>query len=365
MTRRWTALLAVAFLLAGCGSSATEADDGASEKPTPAPSVSIDPADLKPGNQPATPEALAAIALQHARVVPEEFDGGDDYFEQDEVGTVLMWGDDRSLEVKAGAVDDDLLSTWCREGMSGCVEVKTEAGTTTVGWDLASDGTPGQVMASYQAGGEERRAAYLGEKITADPRKLDLEVSVGDLVALVTDPRLGTKTTAKMTKAQVSGFPSEGANGDNEVALTAGAIAAELLETKAYADIDSFAKADVSTYGKGAIGVVGTRPDGSTITAIHAPNLPAAQRKCPKALTCSKGDTDGYDGWTEGSAETVRCHPAEGDQRAFCAVVRQEAPAPFPGDDLDPVLTGLEGALETLWPTVSAESARRGESLVG
>ncbi|MEU6137803.1 hypothetical protein [Nocardioides sp. NPDC047086] len=370
MEHRGMALLAATLLLAGtlagCGSSASEADDGTGEEPTVAPSVSIDPADLKPGNRPATPEALAAITLQHVRVVPEAFEGGDLYFEQDEVGTVLRWGADHSLEVKAGAVDDDLLSTWCQDGMSGCVEVKSETGTATVAWDLATDdGTPGQLMVSHKAGGEERRAAYVGEKITEDPRKLDLQVSVDDLVALVTDPRLGTKTTTKMTKAQVSGFPTEGANGAGEVALTAGAIAAGLLETKAYADIDSFEMADVSGYGKGAFGVVGTTPGGGTVTAVHAPNLPAGKQKCPTTLTCSKGDTDGYDGWTEGSAETVRCHEAEGELPAFCAVVRQQAPAPFPGDDLDPVLSGLEVALETLWPTVAAETARRGESLVG
>lgn len=369
MKRRGMALPAATLLLAaalaGCGSGATEADDRTSEEPTVAPSVSIDPADLKPGDRPATPEALAAITLQHVRVVPEEFDGGDLYFEQDEVGTVLVWGADHTLEVKAGPVDDDLLSTWCHDGMSGCVDVKGETGTATVAWDVATDdGTPGQLMVSHRSGREERRAAYVGEKITGDPRKLDLEVSVDDLVALVTDPRLGTKTTLKMTKAQVSGFPSEGANGAGEVALTVGAIAAGLLETKEYADIDSFEKADVSGYGKGAFGVVGTRPDGSTLTAVHAPDLPAEKRKCPKTLTCSKGDTDGYDGWTEGSAETVRCYQAEGERRAFCAVVRQQAPAPFPGDDLDSVLSGFESALDTLWPTVPAATARRGESLV-
>lgn len=366
MQRRGMALLAAALLLTGCGSDDVSEAAEADEKPRPTQAASIDPADLRPGNQPATPEALAAITLQRVHVEPEAFEGGDLYFEQDEVGTVLLWGEEHSLEVKAGPVDDDLLSTWCQDGMSGCVEVKAETGAATVAWDLATDdGTPGQLMVSHTSGGEERRAAYVGEKITGDPRKLDLEVSVDDLVALVTDPRLGTKTTMKMTKAQVSGFPSDGANGTGEVALTAGAIAAGLLETKAYADIDSFEKADVSDYGKGAFGVVGTRPDGSTVTAIHAPNLPAGQRKCPKTLTCSKGDTDGYDGWTDGSAETVRCHRAEGDLPAFCAVVRQQAPAPFPGDDLDPVLTGLEVALETLWPTVAAETARRGESLVG
>lgn len=366
MQRRGMALLAAALLLTGCGSDdVTEAAE-ADEKPRPTQAASIDPADLRPGNQPATPEALAAITLQRVHVEPEAFEGGDLYFEQDEVGTVLLWGEDHSLEVKAGPVDDDLLSTWCQDGMSGCVEVKAETGAATVAWDLATDdGTPGQLMVSHTSGGEERRAAYVGEKITGDPRKLDLEVNVDDLVALVTDPRLGTKTTMEMTKAQVSGFPSDGANGTGEVALTAGAIAAGLLETKAYADIDSFEKADVSAYGKGAFGVVGTTSGGGTVTAVHAPNLPAGQRKCPKTLTCSKGDTDGYDGWTDGSAETVRCHKAEGDLPAFCAVVRQQAPAPFPGDDLDPVLTGLEVALETLWPTVAAETARRGESLVG
>lgn len=361
------ALLAAALLLAGCGSAST-ADDGPSEpgSSAAAPSASIDPADLKPGNKPATPEALAAITLEHVGIEPESFDGGDLYFEKDEVGTVLLWGADRSLEVKAGPVDDDLLSTWCEEGMSGCDEVKSEAGVATVAWDLATaDGTPGQVMVSHRSGKEERRAVYIGEKITADPRKLDLEVGVDDLVGLVTDPRLGTRTTAKMTKAQVEGFPSEGANGEGEVALTAGAIAAGLLETEAYADIDSFEKADAADYGKGAFGVVGTRPDGSTVTAIHAPRLSAEQQKCPKRLTCSKGDTDGYDGWTEGSAETVRCYPAEGERSAFCGVVRQQAPAPFPGDDLDEVLSGLEEGLEALWPTIPADTARRGESLVG
>ncbi|WP_406031553.1 hypothetical protein OG801_23085 [Nocardioides sp. NBC_00163] len=365
MQKRGMALLAAALLLTGCGSDDVSEAAEADEKPRPTQAASIDPADLRPGNQPATPEAIAAITLQRVPVQPEAFEGGDVYFEQDEVGTVLLWGADHSLEVKAGAVDDDLLSTWCHDGMSGCVEMKAATGTSTVAWDLATDdGTPGQLMVSHASGGVERRAAYVGEKITGDPRKLDLEVSVDDLVALVTDPRLGTKTTMKMTKAQVSGFPSEGANGTDEVALTAGAIAAGLLETKAYADIDSFEKADVSAYGKGAFGVVGTTP-GGTVTAVHAPNLPAGKRKCPTTLTCSKGDTDGYDGWSDGSAETVRCHEAEGDLPAFCAVVRQQAPAPFPGDDLDPVLSGLEVALETLWPTVAAETASRGESLVG
>ena len=46
-------------------------------------------------------------------------------------------------------------------------------------------------------------------------------------------------------------------------------------------------------------------------------NLPAGKRKCPTTLTCSKGDTDGYDGWADGSAETVRCHKAEGDLPAL------------------------------------------------
>lgn len=361
-------MLAATLLLAGCGSTATETDTEADEKPSVAPSVSIDPADLKPGNRPATPEALAAITLQHVRVVPEAYDGGDGYFEQDEVGTVLVWGADHSLEVKAGTVDDDLLSTWCRDGMTGCVEVEGEAGTATVAWDLATDdGTPGQVMASYVSRGEERRAVYMGDPITQDPRKLETEISVDDLVALVTDPRLGTKTTPKMTQAQVDGFPAEGGNGAGgagEVALTAGAIAAGLLETEEYADLDSFVKADVAAYGPGAFGVVGTRPDGSTVTAIHAPNLPARQRKCPRTLTCSKGDTDGYDGWTDGSVETVRCYPKDGKRAAFCGVVREQAPAPFPGDDLDLVLSGVEEGLDALWPTVSAETVRRGKSLV-
>ncbi len=366
------ALLAVAILLAGCGSSAADdatdaggASSSSRSEPTRSESNPPDPAELRPGNEPATPEALAAITLEHVDVDPESFEGGDLYFEQDEVGTVLVWGED-SLEVKAGAVDDDLLSTWCHEGMSGCAEVKAATGTATVAWDLATgDGTPGQLMVSYESDrGEERRAAYTGERITKDPRRLSLEVSVDDLVSLVTDPRLGTKTTVEMTKAQVNGFPEAGSNGDGEVSLTAGAIAAGLTETDAYADIDSFEKADASAYGKDAFGVTGTRADGSKVTAIHARNLPAGKRKCPKALTCSKGDTDGYDGWTEGRAEMVRCHRAEGERRAFCAVVRHQAPAPFPGDDLDPVLSGLESALETLWPTVSAETARDGESLL-
>ena len=376
IAQRGSVLLAAAILLAGCGSSAADDSKGAensasakseSDQSESAKSESArpDPADLRPGNQPATPEALAAITLEHVDIDPDSFEGGDSYFEQDEVGTVLVWDEEHSLEVKAGAVDDDLLAAWCHDGMSGCVDVKAEGGTATVAWDLATgDGTPGQLMVSYESGGQERRAAYTGERITKDPRGLDLEVSVDDLVALVTDPRLGTKTTAEMTKAQVKGFPKAGSNGDDEVALTAGAIAAGLLDAEAYADIDSFEEADASAYGKGAFGVTGTRPDGSTITAVHAPNLPVGQRKCPKALTCSKGDTDGYDGWAEGRAEMVRCHPAEGDRRAFCVVVRHRAPAPFPGDDLDPVLSGLESALEALWPTVSAETAREGESLL-
>ncbi|TQL69543.1 hypothetical protein FB381_3453 [Nocardioides albertanoniae] len=366
MGRRAVVALVAATLLAGCGSREAKEPGDAGSKQSASAHPRPDPADLKPGNKPATPEALAAVTLEHVDIEPTKFDGGDLYFAQDEVGTVLLWGTEYSLDVKAGAVDDDLLSAWCHQGMAGCVEVKAEGGTATLAWDLAtSDGTPGQVMVSYEHDGEERRAAYLGERITKDPRRLDLDVSVDDLVALVTDPRLGTKTTAEMTRAQVKGFPETGSNGAGEVALTAAAIAAGLHETEAYADIDSFEKTDAAGFGKGAFGVTGTRADGSTITAIHAPGLPAAKRKCPKALTCSKGDSDGYDGWAEGRAEMTRCYPAEGERRAFCAVVRHQAPAPFPGDDLDPVLAGLESALETLWPTVSAETAREGEALIG
>lgn len=66
---------------------------------------------------------------------------------------------------------------------------------------------PGIVVITLQRDGEYESAHLSGPDITKDPRTLDLEAGVDDLVAVLSDPRFGLTTTKATAASYVKRFP--------------------------------------------------------------------------------------------------------------------------------------------------------------
>lgn len=185
-----TAVVAATVLVAGCGGSPTTA-----------------PADHRlppPGQRvPLTDRAAAAIALEHLPGDPsstaETFLDG-----QDPDGTVAAEvrypdGDAQS--------DGDLVRVAVHPGPPGldlcpdfgeCEEVDTDvAGARAyVYWEReAPEEDPGVVAVYLVRDGEASYVYQSGERITGDPRDLDLRVTVDDMLAVVEDPWLVLATS--------------------------------------------------------------------------------------------------------------------------------------------------------------------------
>lgn len=164
----------VLFLLAGCGDNAAEG-----------------------GDVPVTPEALAAVVAEHIGE-PEYATHNDD----DEYGTGAVSADLRFDP--DGEYDGDLLSvvvgqnlpTWAREcgpeSGDGCE--KTDDGLLI--WEEQEpEEDPGVVGVSVQKGQTTVFVYQAGFDITDDPRTLEMPISVDDMFAIATDPRMGLTTS--------------------------------------------------------------------------------------------------------------------------------------------------------------------------
>jgi hypothetical protein len=154
---------------------------------------------------PITQRAIAAIMLTH---LPEDTSSrGPAYTDRsDEPGTLgadLRYSGD-------GEYDGDLLSTVVVPGTreveceERCAELDTdmEGARLTLHWDLeAPEEDPGVVAVVLQREDEYAYVVQAGATITDDPRELDLEVSVDDMVAVAEDPWLRLRTSPDAVEA--------------------------------------------------------------------------------------------------------------------------------------------------------------------
>lgn len=165
----------VCVLLAGCGGS---------EEPIP-------------GDEPITPEAIAAIARRHVQLEPErmaEWGVFTRELGEESPGAQLEYAD-LSLAVVVAPTTDSPLVCADLTFFDTCSSGDVDGHDVTVAWqELEPEEDPGVVYVIDRRDGEDIAVQLTGPSITEDPRFMDLGVPLGDLAALATDPRLSLTT---------------------------------------------------------------------------------------------------------------------------------------------------------------------------
>lgn len=160
------------------------------------------------GDEPTTPQALAAVAAEYTGT-PSSADSEDDAAEEfaaGGVGTELRFGSDGeydgdALTVAVGEGLDPSLTdcgSTTNEYLAGCVE--TDEGVLL--WEAeAPEEDPGVVYVVVEKGDAAVLLFYSGPTISADPRELDLPISVETLFDIATDPRVDLTTSEAAIEA--------------------------------------------------------------------------------------------------------------------------------------------------------------------
>ena len=195
MGRCAAALLAV-VLLASCGENAgTPADDAA-----------------QGGEAPTTARALAAIAAERVGE-PDSATSSrdlDELYKQEAVGSELRFGadgeyDGDQFEVRVGIgfqlfePDCDSASIQDNPRLGGCEEV---GGGMLLLWEVSEpESDPGAVYVVLSKGAATVLVSQSGPTIDADPRRLDMPISVDDMVAVARDERVALTTSQEAIDA--------------------------------------------------------------------------------------------------------------------------------------------------------------------
>jgi hypothetical protein len=175
----------VLLLVGGCGSAGLQ-----------------EPARARGGDLPTTPQALAAVAAEHAG--EPDSASATSRFQRDEftgraVATELRYGSD-------GEYDGDSLSVavgtgWTKDPTS-CASLDSlpgecvRVGDGLLAWEeLEPEEDPGLVLLAVPKGDAVVVITYAGPDITGDPRRLDLPIGVDDLQAIAADPRVDLTTS--------------------------------------------------------------------------------------------------------------------------------------------------------------------------
>ena len=150
------------------------------------------------GDQPITPRAVAAVALEH---VSDDTSSRTASEKQGIVGAEFRYGAD-------GEYDGDLLAVSVSESrgdadpcqtMDGCAAEKVQGGELIVAWqDVAPEEDPGIVVVAMRRPDEDVTAYYAGDDIEGDPREQDLSIPVADMTAVVQDQRISLTTSAEV-----------------------------------------------------------------------------------------------------------------------------------------------------------------------
>ncbi|RYP88950.1 hypothetical protein EKO23_00480 [Nocardioides guangzhouensis] len=250
----------------------------------------------EPVNQPATPKALASVALDHVdgtpasvtRTHPETFRLP---------GAVAV-----DIRFRAGEGEDgDLLRVAAVPGTNQVLEHcgdfyefdtwQADGGEVILAWQLeAPEEDPGILLVVQQRADEYTLAYQSGDPITADPRTLDLDTSVHEMVAVVTDPRLGLRTTESVLReagelpAQVPGEDESGAEANSQQ-ITPRAIAG-VVESATVGEVASREAEGHSGYGERVIGAQTELETGTAVTLLVVEQPDPLTLDCPERMTC-------------------------------------------------------------------------------
>jgi len=266
----------------------------------------------------ATAGALLAVALDHADVRPSSLEslsdadlrygrgtvGGDIRFSRSE-------GDDGELlrvTATPGRLPRDLCDT-----RRTCDRLQTGEGEVVLRWEpYMPEEDPGIVAVARQAQGEWHQAYYAGQVIDRDPREIgSLPVSVDDMVAIITDPRFGLRTTADAVAAgeelQIAGEDSEpgtaGGSVDDATPRGMAGFVQEQLQAVSSARPSTFEEPAGPT-GEGE-GVHVQLTYGTELDLLLVTRPGDRPLTCPAGYRCFRGDDRAVYGWTPRGSDLV------------------------------------------------------------
>lgn len=182
-------LLLAALLLAACGD---EESDG--------PGESGDGFEPVAGDEEITPEAVAAVALEHVDAEPSSSEAEGD---EQGVGASFRFN-------ATGEYDGDLLGVGVSEleeafdcetddDFDECEATDVEGGRLVVAWDeVEPEEDPGIVSVWMERDDEMVGVYYAGEEIEGDPRDQDLPIDVDTMIDIVQDGRLSLTTSQEV-----------------------------------------------------------------------------------------------------------------------------------------------------------------------
>ena len=196
MERCAAALLTVMALMASCGENdGTPADDAA-----------------RGGDRPTTARALAAIAVERVGEPESATSSGDldELYKQEGVGSELRFSadgeyDGDQFEVRVGIgfqlFEPDCDSPSIRDNprLGGCEDV---GGGMLLLWEVYEpESDPGAVYVVLSKGEATVLVSQSGPTIDADPRRLDMPISVDDMLAVARDERVDLTTSQEAIDA--------------------------------------------------------------------------------------------------------------------------------------------------------------------
>ena len=150
------------------------------------------------GDEPITPEVIAAITQEHVDLEPRRIAANAVFAENLGVEAPAAWLEypDVSLTVTVAPTSDSPLVCAVPTLFDHCVEDSVDGHDVTVAWqELEPEEDPGVVYVIDRRAGEDIAVKVSGASITDDPRTLDLGVPLSDLAALATDQRLSLTTS--------------------------------------------------------------------------------------------------------------------------------------------------------------------------
>lgn len=165
------------------------------------------------GEEPITPQAIAAVTLDHLPPDPTFLRRADR--EGTAVAAEIRYGSDFDGDVVYVGVGESTEATPCDDDRNaGCETSDLDVGTLYLAWeDVEPEEDPGIVEVLLRRDdGQDVSVVYAGDDITADPRTLDLSVTVEQMTDVVTDPRLGLTTSQDVIDAgeALEGFDGAG-----------------------------------------------------------------------------------------------------------------------------------------------------------
>ena len=178
---RGTAVVMACVLLPGCG-----AGD-----------------DRVPGDESITPAAIAAIVHEHVDLAPRRTAESEvlvSELGEQSTAAWLAYADVSLTVVVAPRSSSPLV---CAEPtfFDACVADSVDGHEVTIAWQrLEPEEDPGVVYVIDRRTEEDVLVKVSGASVTGDPRDLDLGVPLGDLAALVTDPRLSLTTSQSVVE---------------------------------------------------------------------------------------------------------------------------------------------------------------------